>query len=121
MQYRPLDSFSLFDLEMARLVLRGGSVLDWIKLNLTTDEIQELIRSHRLDLDDPEDLAMIERIRDEAIAYLKREYDFPFPKPLRVASLPDLLEMASDLSNRHRQLGAMHRTVERGDTGRPVG
>ena len=52
MQYRPLDSFSLFDLEMARLVLRGGSVLDWVKLNLTNDAIQELIRSHRLDLDD---------------------------------------------------------------------
>ncbi len=106
MKYRPLDRFSLFDLEMARLVLRGGSVLDWVKLSLTGDEIQELLKSHRLDLDDPEDLAMIERIRDEAIVYLKREFDFPIPKPLRIASLPDLLKIASNLKNRHRQLGA---------------
>jgi uncharacterized protein (TIGR04552 family) len=104
--FRPLDRFSLFDLELVRLILRGGSVLDWHKLNLTRAEINTLIRTHRLDLDDPVDLALTERIRDEAVVYLREILSFPVPRPIRGASLFELLAMAGDTSNRHRQLCA---------------
>jgi uncharacterized protein (TIGR04552 family) len=104
--YRTLDAFTLSDLEAAGLVLHGGSVLDWNRLNLTPPEIGELCRTHALDLDAPADVALIERIRDEAIAYLGEQFDFPIPTPVRRATLPELLAMASANSNRHRRLCA---------------
>ena len=41
-----LDEFTLADLESVRLVLRGDSVIDWHRLNLTADaEVDDLLRS----------------------------------------------------------------------------
>jgi len=104
--FRPLSEFSLSDLEMVRLILRGGTVLDWHRLNIDRSQAQALLEVHRIDLDDPDDLAMVNRIRDEAIAYLRESFEFPVPGPVREASLIELLEMAADTSNRHRQLCA---------------
>jgi uncharacterized protein (TIGR04552 family) len=112
--FRSQDKFTLFDLESVRLILRGGSVLDWHRLNLSKEEITALLRVHRLDLSDPDELTMVIRIRDEAVVYLREVLSFPIPKPLREASLPELLDMAGDKGNRHRQfcacvlLKAMH-------------
>ena len=112
--YKPLDRFSLFDLELVRVILRGGSVLDWHRLNLRRSEIKVLLRNHLLDLSLPDDQVFMERIRDEAVLYLRETLSFPIPKPVRNASLFDLLAMAGDRNNRHRQfcacvlLKAMH-------------
>ncbi len=91
---------------MVRLILRGGSTLDWHKLNLTRNEIKAFCRAHRLDPGNPDDMALIERIRDESVLYLRETLSFPVPRPVRRASLLELLEMAGDTSNRHRQLCA---------------
>jgi uncharacterized protein (TIGR04552 family) len=104
--FRQLSEFSLSDLEMVRLILRGGSILDWHRLNLDRSQCEALLRVHRIDLDDSDDLALVERIRDEAITYLRESFEFPVPGPVREASLLDLFEMAADGSNRHRQLCA---------------
>jgi uncharacterized protein (TIGR04552 family) len=104
--FRPIRDFSTSDLEMVRLILRGGTVLDWHRLSFNHADAEALLRVHRIDLEDPDDLAMVNRIRDEAVVYLREAFDFPIPRPVREASLLDLLEMAADLSNRHRQLCA---------------
>jgi len=105
--YYDVDRFTLFDLEMVRLILRGGSILDWHRLNLgPTDDVQAICTSLGIDLDDPDDAAMVERIRDEAVAYLRETFDFPIPAPVARASLPDLLRLAASTDNRHRQLCA---------------
>ena len=83
--YRQIDRFSLFDLELVRLILRGGSVLDWHRLNLTKPEINSFMRTHRLDLNDPVDNALVERIRNEAVVYLRETLSFPVPRPIRTA------------------------------------
>lgn len=112
--FRPLDEFTIFDVEMARLILRGGSVLDWNRLNFDMEDVEAFIAAHRLDMSDPVDLALVNRIREEAVAYLRREFEFPIPKPVAHATLGELLRMASDTSVRHRQfcacmlLKAMH-------------
>jgi len=112
--FRYLDQFTLFDLEMVRLILRGGSVLNWNRMSLGAGDAEAVCRAHRIELDNPADRALVERIRDEAVAYLRREFEFPIPKPVRAASLMELLEMAADTSVRHRQfcacilLKAMH-------------
>ncbi len=104
--FRSLDRFSLFDLELVRLILRGGSVLDWHKLNLPRSEAKAFCRALRLNINDPSDIVLIERIRDEAVVYLRETLSFPVPGPVRKASFLELLEMAGNTSNRHRQLCA---------------
>jgi uncharacterized protein (TIGR04552 family) len=104
--YRAIDDFTPFDVETARLILQGGSVLDWTRLHLSIPEIETLCRAHCIDLDSPADVALVERIRDEAVEYLTEQFAFPVPTPVRRASLPELLRMASSPTSRHRQLCA---------------
>jgi uncharacterized protein (TIGR04552 family) len=112
--YRALDKFQLFDLDLVRLSLTDENILDWTRLNLTDKDAEKLCKNHCLDLNDASDVALIERIRDESIAYLQEEFDFPMPSPIRNASLFELFQIASNSNTRHRQfcactlLKAMH-------------
>jgi len=104
-RYRVMDDFRLADLESVRLVLRGGSVIDWYRMNFQSmDEVHEFIHSQEIDQANAEDRRRTERVRDAAISYLRRNYEFPIPKPVAHASLDDLLLIAS--SKGHRQLCA---------------
>lgn len=102
---RPLEEFRVHDLQALRLILRGKSVLDWHRLDFASeDEARELISNHELRSDEPEDLAFMERIRDEAVGYLRRNFSFAIPRPVEEAPVLDLLMMASGKG--HRQLCA---------------
>ncbi len=108
-----LDEFQLHELESVRLLLRGDSVIDWHRLNLRTeDDARALIRAHELRPEDPRDRARLDALRDEAIGFLRRQFDFPIPKPVAAASVEALLLLASGKG--HRQtcacaiLKAMH-------------
>lgn len=103
--YRSLSQFRLGDLEAIRLLLRGGSVIDWHRLNFSgEDEARDFIRAQELSIDDPKDTARIEAVKQEAIAFLRRNFDFPVPKPVAALDLPGLLMLAS--TKGHRQLCA---------------
>ncbi len=104
-RYRPLNKFRLADLEAIRLVLRGGSVIDWHRLNFTEEEeALEFLRSQELEPTDDVDRARMESVKDEAIAFLRRNFDFPIPKPVANLELPGLLMLASGKG--HRQVCA---------------
>jgi len=101
--YRALDVFQLSDLESIRLILRGGSVIDWHRLNFESeDSIHEFIFAQEIDFSDPVDRQRTETVKAAAIAYLRRNFDFPIPRPVEQADLPGLLRLAS--SKGHRQL-----------------
>lgn len=103
--YRPLDKFRLGDLEAIRLVLRGGSVIDWHRLNFgSRDEAADFVRSQELDPSDAADARRMEEVKNEAIGYLRRNYDFPIPKPVATLDMVGLLMLASGRG--HRQLCA---------------
>lgn len=104
--YRSIDKFTLSDLEIVRLILRGRSVLDWHKLNLTKANAETFIRTHRLLLDNQDHIALVERIKAESVLYLRETLSFPVPKPIRNASFIELTAMATDDTSRHRQLCA---------------
>jgi len=71
---------ALADLEAVRLVLRGGSPIDWHRLNLQTlSDVDDLLRANLMDPDDPRDFARLEYLHREAIRYLKRNFAFRFP------------------------------------------
>ena len=103
--YRTLDRFTLADLEAVRLVLRGGSVIDWHRLNFDSEQdAAELVRALELEPEETGDRERMNEIRDEAISYLRRNYDFPIPKPVANAEVLDMLMLASGRG--HRQLCA---------------
>lgn len=103
--FRTLEQLTLADLEAVRLALRGGSVIDWHRLNFESRaEIDEFVAVQELRLDEAADVARAEAVKNAAISYLRRNFDFPVPKPVAQADLPRLLELAS--SRGHRQLCA---------------
>ncbi len=104
-QLKRLDEFTLMDLEAVRLILRGDSVVEWHRLHLEDlDDARKLLQAQEFRPDDPADRARLESIKNEAIAYLRRQFDFPIPKPVASASVEELLLLAS--SKGHRQLCA---------------
>ncbi len=100
-----ISEFSLMDLEAVWLILSGGSVIDWRQLNVKTEEAaRRFIASHGFDLSRDDDYERIDRIRDAAVAYLRRQFDFPIPRPLEQGDIIELLRVASGKG--HRQLCA---------------
>jgi uncharacterized protein (TIGR04552 family) len=98
---RLLDQFTVGDLEAIRLILRGDSVIDWRHLELgAEDEIRDFLTAQEIRPDDAVDRARMEHVKGEAIAYLRRQFDYPIPRPVERASVPELLQLASGRGHR---------------------
>lgn len=103
--WRPDDGLGLADLEAVRLLLRGGSVIDWHRLNFeTAPQIEHWARALEIDPADPVDRGRVEAVKARAIDYLRRNYHFPVPRPVAQADLAGLVGLASGKG--HRQLCA---------------
>lgn len=100
---KTIGELSLHDVESLRVILRGGSVIDWHRLNFA-DEEQALafIRNHELDPADADDRTFIRNVQSQAIAYLRRNFSFAIPKPVERASLEELLFLASGKGHRQQ-------------------
>jgi len=91
-----LDDFTLVDLEAVRLTLRGESVIDWHRLNFENEEeARQFLRAQELRPEDGADRRAMELIKQEAIGYLRRHFEFPIPKPIEQASVEELLMVAA--------------------------
>jgi len=100
-----LRDCTLAELEGIRLLLRGGSVIDWHRLNFRSRaEVDRFLHAHEIDLNEPVDRARSEAVKHSAISYLRRKFDFPIPKPVAALDVAGLLELAS--AKGHRQLCA---------------
>jgi uncharacterized protein (TIGR04552 family) len=99
-----LRDMSLADVEAVRLVLRGGSPIDWHRLNFqSTAEVDDLLRTNLLDPDDARDFARIEYLHREAIRYLRRNFTFRFPVEVESPSdVRDLFLYASETGRFNR-------------------
>ncbi len=105
LNHRRLADFQLSDLESIRLLLRGGSVIDWHRLNFESDEaVHEFIGVQEFDLTRDDDAARLVAIKSDAINYLRRNFGLPVPKPVEDAPIPELIKLAS--SKGHRQMCA---------------
>ncbi|MFC1641127.1 TIGR04552 family protein [Myxococcota bacterium] len=92
-------------MEALNLILAGGSVVDWCRLNLRgPEQARAFIRNHELDPDADSDRAFIDHVKVESVSYLRRNFSFAIPKPIEKASLEELFEMASGKG--HRQVCA---------------
>ncbi len=98
---KPLEDFTLADLESTRLILRGDSIIDWRKLDFTgDDQVHEFLGAQELHADDAADRARMEHVKNEAIAYLRRQFEYPIPRPVEKATVPELLIVASGPGHR---------------------
>lgn len=96
---------SLMDLEALGLILRGDSVIDWHRLHFQNlKSARGFLVAQEFVPEDEADRARLVRIQAEAVAYLRRHFEFPIPKPVAESSVEELLVMASGQG--HRQLCA---------------
>lgn len=104
-ELRTLSQFSLADLEAIRVLLRGGSVVDWHRLNFADEsEAEAFVRAQEIDPNDESHAARVTQVKESAIEYLRRHFDFPVPKPVAKKDMVGLLMLAS--SKGHRQICA---------------
>jgi uncharacterized protein (TIGR04552 family) len=91
------DRFCIGDLERLRLVLRGGSVIDWRRLHFETkQEVDRYLRLCLFDPDDPFDRARLQRILDESVDYLRTSFRYRVAEEVaHPAEMQDLFLVAS--------------------------
>jgi uncharacterized protein (TIGR04552 family) len=98
-----VHSLSLAELEQVRLVLRGGSVVDWYRLRFEgPDDVRAFLRTCEADVEDPRDHARLERLRDEATRYLTEEHSYKLPPEVLNCEVFDLFLFASEKKGRRR-------------------
>ena len=97
----PLEQFTIADLESIRLILRGDSIIDWRRLDFENEEqVREFLMVHEVRPDEAADRARLEHVKTESIAYLRRQFDYPIPRPVERATVPELLVLASGKGHR---------------------
>lgn len=86
-------------------MLRGGSVIDWHRLNFSeVSEAEAFVSAQEIDLSVPDERTRAEAVQQQAVEYLRRNFDFPIPKPVAGLDLVGLLMLASGKG--HRQMCA---------------
>lgn len=104
-QLKAVKDWTLADLEAVRLLLRGDSIIDWHRLNFEHEaEAIDFLAGNELFADDPNDRIRIERLKADAIDYLRRHFEFPVPKAIERMTIAELMLQASGKG--HKQLCA---------------
>ncbi len=95
------DKWTLGDLERMRLILRGGSVIDWRRLHFhAKEEVDRYLRLCLFEPDDPFDRARLQRILDEAVDYLRTTFRYVVADEVaHPAHVQDLFLFASGVGN----------------------
>jgi len=101
---RPIERFGLRELEEVRLILQGGSVVDWRRLSFRTyDEVDDYLRLCLFRPDQPNDEARIREILDEAVEYLRTVFRYRVTSVVaNPARVHDLFLIASGVGENAR-------------------
>lgn len=95
------EEWTLGDLERMRLILRGGSVIDWRRLHFRDkEEVDRYLRVCLFEPDDPFDRARLVRILDEAVDYLRTTFRYAVATEVaHPAQVQDLFLLASGIGD----------------------
>lgn len=73
----PIERMGLADLEALRLVLRGGSVIDWRKLDFRSlEEVDAFLRLNLFDLEEARDERRLRAVLAQAVEYLRGAFGY---------------------------------------------
>ena len=95
------DLWTLGDLERMRLILRGGSVIDWRRLHFQTkEEVDHYLRLCLFEPNDPFDRGRLQSILDEAVDYLRTTFRYSVAEEVaQPAQVEDLFLLASGVGD----------------------
>ena len=95
-------SFDIADVTAVRNLLRGGSVVDWHRLYFTErGQVDRFLRINEIDPANPEDIARLEDLREQAVEYLERYLGFRVSEDIATrVPARDLLLVASQRGKR---------------------
>ena len=98
--YRPLERMGLQELEELRLILRGGSVVDWRRLNfLSAREVDAYLGLNLIDRGDPRDERRLRAVLGQAVDYLRNAFGYKVAAPVAdPADVRDLFLIASGVA-----------------------
>jgi uncharacterized protein (TIGR04552 family) len=87
------------ELEALRLLLRGGSVIDWRRLSFRdAAEVNRFLRLNLFDLDEPRDERRVRSILAQAVEYLRTAFGYRVAAPVaEPADLRELFLLASGI------------------------
>lgn len=108
---RRVEEMGLKELERIRLILRGGSVIEWRRLHFgSREEVDRFLRLSLLNPDDPHDQEWMRTVLRDAVEYLRKTFDYQVADA--VANPPeihDLFLYASGLKEpaRHRRIACI--------------
>lgn len=108
---RSVHEMGLKELERIRLILRGGSVIEWRRLHFTArDEVDRFLRLCQIDTENPHDEAWARAILSDAVEYLRRTFDYrvtdAVAKPVEIHDL-FLYASGSKEPHRHRKIACV--------------
>ncbi len=109
--YRPLERMGIEELEALRLVLRGGSVIDWRRLDFReSPEVDRFLRLSLFEPDDSRDERRLRSILSQAVDYLRTAFGYRVAEPVaRPADVRDLFLLASGVAEpkRYRRIACV--------------
>jgi uncharacterized protein (TIGR04552 family) len=74
---RRVQEMGLKELERIRLILRGGSIIEWRRLHFKTwDEVDRFLRLSQVDPTSPADEAWVRSILSDAVDYLRKTFNY---------------------------------------------
>ncbi len=80
---RTVQEMGLKELERIRLILRGGSVIEWRRLHFKTwDEVDRFLRLCQIDATRPFDVEWVRTILSDAVEYLRKIFDYRVAAPV---------------------------------------
>src|SRR6185436_653761 len=92
-----LADATVADLEAMRLLLSGGSIIDWHRLSFSDlSEVDRFLRVNEFDPTREEDMDRLEELREDAVEYLTRNFSYRIPEEVAIG-MParELLLLAS--------------------------
>lgn len=94
---RTVEEMGLKELERIRLILRGGSVIEWRRLHFTTrEEVDRFLRLCQIDPAAPHDVEWVRTVLADAVEYLRKTFDYKVASPVaQPAEIHDLFLYAS--------------------------
>ncbi|WP_141324390.1 TIGR04552 family protein [Myxococcus sp. AB025B] len=108
---RTVAEMGLRELERIRLILRGGSVIDWRRMHFQTrEEVDRFLRLCQLDLSQPHDEAWARSVLAESVVYLRKTFNYRVADAVaQPTEIHDLFLLASGAKGevRHRRIACV--------------
>ncbi len=107
---RRVEEMGLKELERIRLILRGGSVIEWRRLHFKTwDEVDRFLRLLQIDPTRHHDEAWVRTVLGEAVEYLRRTFDYKVADAVANPNMiHDLFLLASgQIEKKHRKIACI--------------